>query len=194
VADGMRSGNSFIVHGDLIKGLGFSVSDGEGSATMGGTLDTVAGKPLNVTISVRSPRINRNEDRVRLDHVDVITGAVTGRIAADDPAYLTSVTNPSAKVAKTFSKKNWKVKSGWKVMTYRVKAGTDMYLRLRGTNLRAGTPNQTDARGNPLVDTLDYVGFPNFRDGGVANIRGNTPANAWADLWFYSNPIFVDVE
>jgi hypothetical protein len=192
--DGMRSGDSFIVSGDLIKGLKFSVSDGEGSATMGGTLDTAAGKTLTVTISVRSPRLNRNDDRVRLDHIDVITGAVTGRIAEDDPAYATSETNPSTKVARTFSKNNWKVQSGWKVMSFKVKAAADMYLRLRGTNLRTGTPNQTDAQGDPLVDTLDYIAFPNFRDGGVTNIHGNTPANAWADLWFYSNPVFVDVE
>jgi hypothetical protein len=38
------------------------------------------------------------------------------------------------------------------------------------------TPNQTDACGNPLSDSL---------------MAPNDAAKAFADLWFYSNPIFV---
>ena len=57
-----------------------------------------------------------------------------------------------------------------------------MYFRLRGTNLAPNTPYETDAQGNPLPDTLatEHLGL----DG---------PEEAWADLWFYSNPIFVRV-
>ena len=127
---------------------------------MGGTLSTSAGKTLTVSIAVHSPRLNSNDDRVRLDHVDVISGEVTGRIDPADPAYLTSETNPTTKVAKKLTKTAWKVESGWKVMTYKVKAGKDGYFRLRGTNLATGATNQTDAQGNPLVDTLDYVDLP----------------------------------
>jgi hypothetical protein len=205
VVNGMRSGNSFIVNGDLISALKYSVTDGRRTATMGGTLKTTAGKSLTVTIAVRSPRFNKNDDPVRLDHVDLISGEVTGLIPAQingaaNPAYTASDTNPTTRIAKTFSKSNWKVQRAWKVMTFKVKAGKDGYFRLRGTNLAAGTPNQTDAQGNPLVDTLDYIDFPNPKTGGVKAdgspdlIHGSTPENAWTDLWFYSNPVFVDVK
>jgi hypothetical protein len=192
---GMRSGDSFIVNGDLINGLRFKVSDGKHSATMGGTLLTSAGKTLTVSIAVHSPQLNNNLDKVRLDHVDVITGDVTGPLSPSDPAYTTQATNPSAKVAKQFPRAKWKtLKGGWKSMTYTVKVSKDMYLRLRGTNWADGTTDQTDAQGNPLVDTLDYVDFPNPADGGATTLHGNTPDNAWADLWFYSNPVFIDVK
>ena len=42
-----------------------------------------------------------------------------------------------------------------------------MYFRLRGTNLAPSTPNQTDAQGNPLSDTLSYAPIPNPADGGA---------------------------
>jgi hypothetical protein len=205
VVNGMRSGNSYIVNGDLINDLKFSVSDATRSATMGGTLNTTAGKTVTVTIAVKSPLYNANDDRVRLHHVDVISGDVTGLIPAEvngaaNPDYTLKETNTSAKVAKTFTKANWKVDNGWKVMTFRVKATKDMYFRLRGTNLAPGTPNQTDAKGNPLVDELDYVDYPNPATGGVKPdgtedlLHGSTPDNAWADLWFYANPVFIDVK
>jgi transposase InsO family protein len=55
-----------------------------------------------------------------------------------------------------------------------------MYYRLRGTNHPRSTPFETDAAGNPLVDSL-----------ATENLGLDGAAEAWADLWFYSNPIFV---
>ena len=143
------------------------MSDGKRSATMGGTLNTAAGKTLTVTIAVKSPKVNNAGDPVKLDHVDLISGDVTGLIPATDPAYTTSATNASTAIAKTFAKSNWKVSKGWKVMTFKVKASKDQYFRLRGTNLAANTATQTDDKGNPLVDTLDYIDYPNPKDGGA---------------------------
>jgi hypothetical protein len=194
VVRGLQSGNSFIVNGDLISGLKYTISDGSHSATMGGTLNTTAGKSLTLTIAVKSPKVNNVGDPVKLDHVDVISGDVTGLIPAADPAYKTAATNPSTAVAKTFAKANWTVDRGWKVMTFKVKASKDQYFRLRGTNLAANTATQTDAQGSPLVDTQDYVDYPNPKDGGATIVHGNTTDNAWADLWFYSNPVFVNVK
>ena len=71
-----------------------------------------------------------------------------------------------------------------------------MYFRLRGTNLAPGTTNQTDASGDPLVDTLTYQTLPNPDPAQVAaqpTVTINTPKQAWADLWFYSDPVFVKV-
>ena len=53
-----------------------------------------------------------------------------------------------------------------------------MYFRLRGTNWALNTPLQTDTNGNPLLDMLEGT---------------NDASKALADLWFYSNPIFVAV-
>ncbi len=53
---------------------------------------------------------------------------------------------------------------------------------LRGTNLAVNTASETDAAGNPLSDFL-----------ATDNLDLDGADEAWADLWFYSNPIFVYV-
>ena len=102
-------------------------------------------------------------------------------------------------------------------MTYRIPAVTaSQYVRLRGTNMPAAVPFETDASGNPLADL-----FTNANDPTKLRIPCTTvgtvltgdaingcPAHlpvvagtryvafdvaAWADLWFYSNPIYVQV-
>ena len=93
-------------------------------------------------------------------------------------------------------------------MSYRVPAvAASQFLRLRGTNLPASTPSETDADGNPL---LDFIANPSD-----ASVAGTIPCTdaacpahmrtvggvkyssfdvaAWSDLWFYSNPVFVEV-
>lgn len=70
---------------------------------------------------------------------------------------------------------------GWYVASYRVRdASRSQYFRLRGTNLGRDVPGQT-ANGEPLVDDP------------VLTAGTNDAAKACADLWFYSNPIFVEV-
>jgi hypothetical protein len=78
-----------------------------------------------------------------------------------------------------FDRTKWQSRNGWQEIVYRVKGSTqDKYFRLRGTNLAPGVENETDQEGNPLRDKLNAP---------------NTAAQAWRDLWFYSNPIFVQV-
>ncbi|WP_446809292.1 hypothetical protein ACH50O_18875 [Methylomonas sp. 2BW1-5-20] len=105
-------------------------------------------------------------------------------------------------------------------MTYRVPAVTaSQYLRLRGTNLPAAVPYETDANGNPLPDVftnsndLTMLRIPCTATSGttefdkcpshLATASGTSPITgqkavsydvaAWSDLWFYSNPIYVQV-
>jgi hypothetical protein len=92
-------------------------------------------------------------------------------------------------------------------MAYRIPAVTSsQYIRLRGTNLPASVPNETDANGNPLPDLATNASGPaNLRikcdDAGcpahLAMVNGQRYSSydvaAWADLWFYSNPIFIEV-
>jgi hypothetical protein len=112
-------------------------------------------------------------------------------------------------------------------MSFRIPAvQASQYVRLRGTNLPAAVPYETDAQGNPLPDfftnatTVANLQIP------CTTVGTNVPANtgvtwdqsmgaidgcpnhlgvkdgqkmvsydvaAWADLWFYSNPIYVEV-
>jgi len=144
--------------------------------------------------------------------------------------------NLSAAVLKTFSAvagpTGWTSAPGdFKKMSFRIPAvSASQYVRLRGSNLPASVPYETDASGNPLSDVFTNAG-------NTANLRipcttvgTNVPANgvtwtqasglidgcpvhlatasagpitgqkavsfdvaAWADLWFYSNPIYVEV-
>lgn len=134
--------------------------------------------------------------------------------------------NTSAAVLKTFSGNGgtpWtQVQSGvdntvFLKMSFRIPAvQASQYLRLRGSNLPAAVPYETDANGNPLADI-----YTNANDTSMLRIPCNTvgtvltgdaingcPAHlasvsgqkyvsydvaAWADLWFYSNPIYVEV-
>jgi len=193
VLDGMRSGNSFVTTGDLIDGLKYTITSGNKTATTGQDLQVRPGQRVTITISIHSPKANQNGDKPNVNHVDLIVGNVTGLISAGSPDYASKAINPSTHVLKTFTRRDWKTsRSGWSTMTVSVGASSNMYFRLRGTNLAANTANQTDAQGNPLVDTLTYAPIPNPVDGGATMTPAvNSPDLAWADLWFYSNPIFL---
>jgi len=113
-------------------------------------------------------------------------------------------------------------------MSYRIPAvQASQYVRLRGSNLPASVPFETDANGNPLSDIYTNAGngttdlanlrIPCKTTGGKTQFDqcpshlplitfpavGDTPAYtarasaydvaAWADLSFYSNPIFIEV-
>ncbi|HEY5810857.1 MAG TPA: hypothetical protein VIT67_22995 [Povalibacter sp.] len=183
-----------------------------------------------------------------LDHVDVVRGTVSGYKTPGTAEYSGQwpsdwITNPNlgnvpggaknttAAVLRTFDNHSWKTFSGdrqFKLMTFRIPAvNASQYLRLRGSNLPASVPFETDGDGNPLADiwtnaaavnptvpggadgipagtnlripcatvgTTDFDGCPAH----LPTINGQKYAAydvaAWSDLWFYSNPIFIEVK
>ena len=194
-----------------------------------------------------------------LDHIDLIRGLVTGyktpgaadysgewprntnwlALDGSTPADLSGVPaaakNTSTAVIKTFNNSG---SSAWTSagndllkMTYRIPAvSASQYVRLRGTNLPASVPYETDANGNPKADIFTNANntamlkIPctttgtNLSGSTTGSITGNAidgcPAHlatasgsspitgtkavsydvaAWSDLWFYSNPIYVQV-
>ncbi len=197
-------------------------------------------------------------NRPVLDHVDVIRGMVTGYKTPGAADYSgqwpnTWISNPdlstvpaaakntSAAILRTFSKANWRSSGDrqFKTMVFRIRDVTSsQYVRLRGSNLPAAVPFETDANGNPLADLwTNGTGINPTLPGGAdavpanANLRipcttvgTSIPANgtpytgtaidgcpahlpmvngqkfsafdvaAWSDLWFYSNPIFIEVK
>ncbi|WPB56257.1 hypothetical protein [Xylophilus sp. GOD-11R] len=205
----------------------------DGCATMGEKLKVRAGIDLVVTIVARDPNGTNNSpysfpnpslaqvaisqplNAPVLDHVDVINGLVTGYVAPTDTARYAGLlnspaaTNASAKVAKVFNSRNWtKAADGTITMSYVVPAASaSQYFRLRGTNLPASVPGETDANGNPLLDfgsspadsTLpgtipcsDAACPAHLRT--VGGIKYSTfDVAGWADLWFYSNPVYIEV-
>ena len=108
-------------------------------------------------------------------------------------------------------------------MTFRIPAvAASQYVRLRGSNLPPAVPFETDADGNPLPDlftnardttmlriactvthsaTSQFDGCPDHlatATGGASNpIDGQRAVSfdvaAWSDLWFYSNPVYIEV-
>jgi hypothetical protein len=210
--------------------------------------------PSLAQVGIQQP-LNKPE----LDHVDVIRGLVSGYKvpgAADYSGQWPNdwISNPNlanvpaaaknitAAVIKTFNDRTWATMRHdheYKVMTFKLgKVKGSQYLRLRGTNLPAGVPFETDADGNPLADLATNAGavnpiVPGGTDGLPANANlkilctvtgSNVPDNgktysgtgingcpnhlpvkegkkyvaydvaAWSDLWFYSNPIYIEVK
>jgi hypothetical protein len=179
IVDGLRAGNSFVVMGDLINALEFEAKHRFSSVTMGQILRVERGGGITLKIRFKSPEVNANGDPVRVHHVDLIQGEVTGLIPPGSPAYAKD-TNETTRVLATFHTIGKACDhQGWYTFVHQVKGlDRNVYFRLRGTNLASGTEGETDADGNPLLDTPG----------------SNSAAAAWADLWFYSNPIFVKVK
>lgn len=223
IADGLRSGNSYHVMGDLIDSLEFSAhGQGKFKAQMGETLCVKKGRMVQLKIKVRDPKsanhcpLDMNNPSLEqigievplnmpvLDHIDLIGGDVTGMINPEHPAY-TNATNPSAAVVATFAPTCDIEEDGTMTFVYTFKAQKDQYFRLRGSNLPAGVPFETDEMGNPLADAeandnlyslMDAEELESKLFAGVeigTNSKLDAVAEAYADLWFYSNPIFVKV-
>jgi hypothetical protein len=74
-------------------------------------------------------------------------------------------TNATTRVLARFTSKDWKRDGAYRVMTHRMEnIASDTYLRVRGTNGEEMEPE--------------------------ADPPGEDP---WSDLWFYSNPIFLNI-
>lgn len=75
--------------------------------------------------------------------------------------------NPNTEVIRRFTPNQWKTVDGFQLIKFQLPTlSAPGYLRVRGTN-----------RGNELEPEVDYVG-----------------EDPWADLWFYSNPVYIEVE
>lgn len=183
ILEGMRNGNVFVSNGDLITGLDFNLHSQKGKkATMGQTLQVKRGEDLEVKIRFKIPTKNHNGDHPQVKTIQVIMGDVTGKVDPKSPDYKKDF-NESTKIAKIFTNRDWTDNQGWKEVSFKMeKPLKDMYFRIRGTNQSLNTPYETDKQGSPLPDSL------------ANNLNIDGPEEAWADLWFYSNPIFVKVK
>ena len=193
LADALRSGKSFAVMGDLIDALDFKAKGKNQEVEMGDTLKVKEGEEVTLTVRFKSPEVNNYQtlfgtetdttNAVSVDHIDLISGEVTGKISPNSAAYKNDK-NETTKVIKTFTSEDWTTdEEGYNTLTFTVKADQDRYYRLRGTNLEISVEGQTDEQGNPVRDET-----PERPSADTVNDEN------YSDLWFYSNPIFVDVQ
>jgi hypothetical protein len=186
IVEGLRSGNSWVVEGDLIDKLEFKARGIE-HATMGESM--IFDKKMHIMITLRDPESNNNQNQnPTLDHIDLIMGKITGVVDPSDPNYIIPKA-PDTKVIARFDNVggitdlNGLVSIKWKktlrglvAIEYTVNPDESCYFRLRGTNHGLNVAGETDGYGNPLLDFT---------------IGANSAEKAWSDLWFYSNPIFA---
>jgi hypothetical protein len=186
--DGLRSGNSFIVTGGLITGLSFKA----GGKTMG---ETMLSRKKKVRLEIKildsnMPNFNSYSEYTNpaLNHIDLIAGKVTGFIPPSNPEYAKGNVSTTRVIARfdatggtrdgngIVSRKWTRKADGWISVVFDAMVDGSMYFRLRGTNHALNTPGELDGNGNPLPD---FAGE-------------NNAARAFSDLWFYSNPVFVE--
>ena len=169
IVDGMRSGNVFVVEGDLIDALDFSVKYKDDEATMGETLvverdehdkskgrrgkNDEDGTQVTITIRFRSPHMNNNGDHVlcgphRPDRWRHHRPNPTRRSRS-----YTNATNSTARVLARFKADDWKTKkNGWKEIVFHTRLQKNTYLRLRGTNNPLNSTQIDPVTGDPALD------------------------------------------
>ncbi|MGW1781133.1 PHP domain-containing protein [Streptomyces sp. NPDC002143] len=174
VMTGLREGRVWLDQGHLLDGLEVRLrrehSNGRG-VTLGGRLRVRKGEKLTLNITVTSTsRPNPQGILPELAHVDVIRGAVRGAVSDRDAWQA-----PDTKVVHTTDVSERK---GTYTLRVTVPVGDEsFYVRLRGSD---GNRNGTG-----------YLGASVDPHGPIPHDPGN--GDPWADTWFYSNPIFVDV-
>ena len=174
VLRGLRAGNVWVDHGQLVDAVDVRVqtsgSDKRG-VTLGGRLLVRKGKDVKITIDI-TPALGVNNAGVtpRLATVDVIRGLVTGPVTDKDVFVA-----PNTAVVKTFdvSDKTSRIRLSLEFKN----VAQSFYLRLRGSDGKRLGPGY-HASQDPSGPKIDVIG----------------QADPWADLWFYTNPIFVDVK
>jgi hypothetical protein len=233
IINGMRSGRSYSVQGDLIgPNLVFRAKTASsGWKTMGETLVVKPGEKIAVEMVLTVPASNNSPysfnnpllaqvgilqplNKPSLDHVDLITGDITGVVQPGQPNYAVPnaggvagasiVYNPSTVIARqipTASMHTRRLEGGATRYTFETSftAGrTPFYIRSRGTNIPVATPNVSDSAGNPLIDYSNAKvpcadrACPAHMEADANGVKYVThDVQAYSNLWFYANPIFV---
>ncbi|WP_128375751.1 histidinol-phosphatase [Streptomyces cavernae] len=174
VMAGLRAGRVWLDHGHLLDGLEVRVKrdcDDDRGVTLGGRLRVRKGEKLtlNVTVTTTS-RPNTQGILPQLAHVDVIRGAVRGPVTDRD-----TWRAPDTRVVHS---KDVSGRKGTYTLRIPLTAGDEsFYVRLRGS----------DGKRNGA----GYLGAAIDPHGPIPHEPGN--GDPWADTWFYSNPVFVDV-
>ena len=172
VLDGLRAGRVYVDHGGLVGAVDVSVrnrGDNRPGSPLGSMVTPRKGTRLELAISVELASLpNWAQFIPKLARVDVIQGSVTGP-ASDRDTF-------QAPNTKAVLQRDVSGASGTVQFTYDLGAVSEpFYVRVRGTD---GNRSAVGLRGA----TVDPKGP-------AADVKGD--ADPWADLWFYTNPIWV---
>jgi hypothetical protein len=164
ILDGLRNGRVFTTLGDLVSELDVTASSADGSRKAEIGGTLKVPRGSDVTIVIRV----RDPAGVNFGgrSVDVARVDLIEGAVTGPAADRATDKNPTTRVARRFSAKDW-VRDGERlsmVHTIRDVKGP-IYIRVRGTN---------GAELEPAADTA-----------------GEDP---WSDLWFYANPVFIEVK
>jgi len=152
-----------VTTGDLITELDISVSDVEGES---GSAQTGG------TVTLATPGEIDISIRVR-DPLEANYNGDNPEVARIDLIIgnvtgpyedRTLDTNQSTSVVKRFSALDWRRRGEFLEINHRISVTAPVYIRVRGTNT-----NEPEPRADPPDE------------------------DPWPDLWFYSNPVFVDI-
>lgn len=172
IMENLRNGHVFVTTGDLISELdakaqavGNSPMDAKAkgnTASFGETLTLPGKKPSDVTVTIRLKDPNAVNSHGDKPNVKRVD-LIMGEVNGKVEDRSTAA-NPTTKVVKRFTESDWKQDGEYITISYTLKdVDKDSYIRLRGTN----------------TDQLEPAADP----------KGENP---WSDLWFYSNPIFIN--
>lgn len=165
VLDGIRNGRVFVTLGDLVSEVDITVQTQDGRRRAGIGETLKAAKGSDVTVIIRLH-----------DPAGANFGGRTPEVARVDlirseigprVADRTTDANPRARIEQRFTPREW-TRDGEQIsIAWTIRNVTEpTYLRLRGTN-----------RADELEPEQDPPG-----------------EDPWSDLWFYANPVFIDVE
>jgi len=173
VMRGMRAGRIWVDHGGLLDGLDVRLSvDGAHTSgvTLGGVLTVKQGSSLTLTVKITpAAGPNRAQFQPKLNRVDLIAGDVVGPV--DDRDLFQA---PNTKVLATWDTSL--ATTGPFSLTYVFPdVQAPFYVRLRGTDGNRSAPGYLGAAVDPAGPAQDVLG----------------DADPWADLWFYTNPIWA---
>jgi hypothetical protein len=164
ILESLRRGRIFVTTGDLISELSIDVTDVKDKAVSA----RVGGTLTLATTGDVSIRIRVRDPEGTNHNGDSPEIAridlIVGRVTGPNEDRSLD-TNESTKVVKRFSASDWQRDGEFLDMTHTVSVSAPLYVRVRGTNT-----NELE----PIVDPPDE--------------------NPWQDLWFYSNPVFVEIQ
>ncbi|XVX21446.1 histidinol-phosphatase [Actinomycetota bacterium] len=168
VMAGLREGAVWVDHGHLVDEVDVRVTVDGQTVGLGGIARVRRGSSAELRLRVvTARRANSAGDVPRLARVDLVQGRVTG--PASDPDVFHA---PQTRVAHT-----WEV-GGKEDLELVHPLGrvedTGLYIRLRGSDGRRDQP-----------------GFHRSQDANGPAMDRPGDADPWADLWFYTNPVFV---
>ncbi len=166
VMQAMGKGRMWVMHGDLIKALDVRVtgtSAANGGVTLGGTYLARSGDDVVLTMKITVNGAMNNNGNV---NALKRVDVITGPITGA-PKDMDVFLAPETVVTKSF---DVTAITGEVTLMHTFKdVRRPFYVRLRGTDGRAAATGSIEPRLDPV------------------------PVDPWTDLWFYTNPIFIEL-